>query len=348
MPEKIQAPKQIIGGNLPDSYINNNNPQRTREITYTEYNVENKKDPQTRIIKKIYYNNNNGSNEEMILAPINRVRIERNENVGNKKRNILIQKKLYYLFNKIEALKTKKFYLDKWEKIINQIKKNKNKYKNHIIKEEEENFTESVSADINDKKKDFNLDNEYSSSLKEKNISNKSESEEENEENNNKLNKIKNENNVEIEKEDDNIIDEMSYINNKIVNRTTNLIKSNDILSKYKNIYLTLLKNNSKIISGFHIFNIYSKYNDKNNIGYHFKKWKNKGNVFKEIKINSHIKNYKGHCICCECEKLSDNNCYNCYCKSIMNTFKKMLIKFIFLKEINPKKYYFNLWNKSY
>ena len=80
----------------------------------------------------------------------------------------------------------------------------------------------------------------------------------------------------------------------------------------------------------------------------YFRKWKNNIGLVIENKINNkHIKNQKGHCIRCECDKLTGNNCFKCECKLVMKKIKKIVEKYKFLKEINPKKYYYNLWYKN-
>ena len=382
--EKILPPKQIINNkSLPVSYLKkrySNHQKRTREITYTEYNISNDQEPQTRIIKRIYYNNNGNSSEEMIYSPVmrNNNRLERNISQNNYlvKRDILLQKKLYYLIHKINYMKIKLHFLSKWKQISTN-KKEENTQKgieNSISSDSNNNFDNNSKKspnivvkkmikknifDINKKQDviDSVSDEEYSNSnskligvIKKKNTNESctrknrfiemdkisdSENEEEDEE-------------EEDESDDNEELYETYLVNNKIVNKTINLIKNKKYSNEYNNFYLGLLKKNNKINSAFHIFYVYGLFNDKNNLRMYFRKWKNNIGLVRENKINNkHIKNQKGHCIRCECDKLTGNNCFKCECKLVMKKIKKIVDKYKFLKEINPKKYYYNLWYKN-
>ena len=243
------------------------------------------------------------------------------------------------------------------------------------LSEDEEN--------LNDKKwcwkkwcidQSLNLEKEIKKSNNNMNIEENEEDDEEN------LNEIKNENenlqNVENEKQIE-IIEEyinteknttlpyiynLNKIENKIKNNTINIMKKTpDDL--YKNLcpekFIEILKINNQRVNSYRIFSLYTLYNE-NALFYIMRKYFNiwrKNIVFTSSLNDKHIKCENNHCLICNCEEseihcpgcsCSENtNCLNCECDKVQLNFKKLLIKHKFLKEMCPKKYYFNCWMKT-
>ena len=85
--------------------------------------------------------------------------------------------------------------------------------------------------------------------------------------------------------------------------------------------------------------------------------------LYNENNESKHIVNINGHCYTCDCQNKKvpfsnynylqsmNNNkftlCLNCKCKICIKRLKNLLIKYKFMKYINPKRYYFNLWHKK-
>ena len=142
-----------------------------------------------------------------------------------------------------------------------------------------------------------------------------------------------------------------------IMNKNYEMLYMNS--KKYEKIivpgYLEILKKQNKINSAYQIFCIYAIFKDNNKkdilkkLAFH--RWKCCC-IFKNGANKIHIQYKCGHCIKCNCNE-NKYNCFNysicgeCNCKEINEILKKIVIKFKFLKYMNPKKYYFYLWKKN-
>ena len=153
----------------------------------------------------------------------------------------------------------------------------------------------------------------------------------------------------------------LSFYNNNTINLTLNLLQNcNEKLYNLINSenYIKILEKNQKLLSSYHIYCLYSLFNNGKNfykLKYAFKKWKKLILIFDNNKENKHIRNNKSHPIGCGYKDIyldylkynNYNMCFNCIfckCKSII---KSILIKHVFMKEINPKRYYLFLWYKN-
>ena len=154
----------------------------------------------------------------------------------------------------------------------------------------------------------------------------------------------------------------LNKIGNKIKNKTINILtKTPDNL--YQNLcpekFIEILKINNQRINSYRIFSFYSLYNE-NSLFYIMRKYFNywrKKIIFSSSLNDKHIKCSNNHCLKCNCEDKEmhcpgcscDGNvmCLNCDCNKVQIILKQLLIKHKFLKEICPKKYYFNCWMKN-
>ena len=153
----------------------------------------------------------------------------------------------------------------------------------------------------------------------------------------------------------------LSFYNNNTINLTLNVLQNcNEKLFNMMNSenYVKILEKNQKLLSSYHIYCLYSLFNNGKNfyiLKYAFKKWKKLLTIFNNNKENKHIRNNKGHCIGCSCKDIyldylkynNDNMCFNCICCKCKNIIKSILIRHKFMKEINPKRYYLFLWYKN-
>ena len=83
-----------------------------------------------------------------------------------------------------------------------------------------------------------------------------------------------------------------------------------------------------------------------------FNKWKANNKIFKKNISKNHIKSIavknmlqnkdKIKCICQD-----SDTCLNCDCTNLLIKLKKILIRYQFMKEINPVRFYFYLWFKK-
>ena len=164
----------------------------------------------------------------------------------------------------------------------------------------------------------------------------------------------------------------LSLYNNNAINKTLNVLKNcNGKLFKMidSEEYARALERNQKNIAAYQIYFLFSFFNngkDFYRLKYAFNKWKKFINIFNQINRIKHIKNSRGHCLGCDCEDLhqchisycccendKENNkcnnyslCFNCSCKLCQIILKKILIRHKFMKSVNPKRYYLNLWYK--
>ena len=132
-------------------------------------------------------------------------------------------------------------------------------------------------------------------------------------------------------------------------NNVLNLINMCGNGNEFINNYLKLIQSHNKLIAAYQI---YSFYNINNNdyiklIRYYFYKWLKHNKIFKStIKQGNHIISKNNHCINCNCIKIN-LNCIDCKCNKIKNALKKILIRHIYMKKINLRKYYLYLWYKN-
>ena len=164
----------------------------------------------------------------------------------------------------------------------------------------------------------------------------------------------------------------LSLYNNNAVNKTLNVLKNcNGKLFKMINSeeYARFLERNQKKKAAYQIYFLFSFFHngkDYYRLKYAFSKWKKFIEVFNQITRIKHIKNSRGHCLRCDCEDLhqchicycccendKENNkcsnyslCFNCSCKFCQIILKKILIRHKFMKSVNPKRFYLNLWYK--
>ena len=164
----------------------------------------------------------------------------------------------------------------------------------------------------------------------------------------------------------------LSLYNNNAVNKTLNVLKNcNGKLFKMIDYeeYARTLERHQKEIAAYQIYFLFSFFNNGKEyyrLKYAFNKWKKFIKVFNHIMRIKHIKNLRGHCLGCDCEDLhqchisyccceneKENNkcnnyslCFNCSCKLCQIILKKILIRHKFMKSVNPKRFYLNLWYK--
>ena len=138
-----------------------------------------------------------------------------------------------------------------------------------------------------------------------------------------------------------------------INNNLLNLVKLNGNWSRGLssiNNYLKLIKSQNKLLSAYQIYSLYEINNNNHYIKlkrYYFYKWLNHNTIFKNtIKQENHIKSKNNHCINCNCNKFY-LNCIDCHCTKIKSALKKILIRHVYMKKINLRKYYLYLWYKK-
>ena len=272
---------------------------------------------------------------------------------------------------------------DNNRKNINNINKkeerkhNSGKKSSKSIKNEEEEEEEEEEIEEGNNEKDFKnriVNNKNYKEKKEQPIKIEINSEEkdnsinENENDNdiyynNKINNIKEKNINEIRKENEerendlrNLYKETKKINNAYIS-TFNLIKNSPLnKSNYdivSNEYIKLLDEHNKKIKAYQLLLLYKTFTDNND---YYKKrkafieWKKKTKIFKNLCIK-HIRSYDDHCISCTCEQdnllKGQTICFNCNCNEMGVKLKNILIRYQFLKELNPIKYYLYLWHKN-
>jgi hypothetical protein len=138
-------------------------------------------------------------------------------------------------------------------------------------------------------------------------------------------------------------------INNNLLNLVNLSGNWNRGLSSINN-YLKLIKDQNKLLSAYQIYSLYDINNNKyyiKLIRYYFYKWLNHNKIFKStIKQENHIKSKNNHCINCNCNKFY-LNCIDCHCNKIKKALKKILIRHVYMKKINLRKFYLYLWYKK-
>ena len=175
---------------------------------------------------------------------------------------------------------------------------------------------------------------------------------------NNKSKELKksNINNININnesKEKYKLISQEIYKLNKAGNRTKNNIlhlMNNISGTLFQNInsdiFINLSKKYIKDFGAYHIFTLYSLFNK--NHDFYDKRYA--FNIWKKIisRPSSKYYNYKNNFNYYDCENFG--HCLGCVCHRKDNRqakIKRILIKYIFMKEYNPVKYYLYLWYKK-
>ena len=146
-----------------------------------------------------------------------------------------------------------------------------------------------------------------------------------------------------------NEIKKSMLINNNLLNLVDLNGNGNRGISSINN-YLKLIKSQNKLLSAYQIYSLYENYNNNyytKLIRYYFYIWLKHNKIFKStIKQENHIKSKNNHCINCNCNKFSFN-CFDCHCTKIKNSLKRILIRHVYMKKINLRKYYLYLWYKK-
>ena len=138
-------------------------------------------------------------------------------------------------------------------------------------------------------------------------------------------------------------------INNNLLNMVNLSGNGSRGLSSINN-YLKLIKYQNKLLSAYQIYSLYDMNNNNQNIKlvrYYFYRWLKHNKIFKRtIKQENHIKSKNNHCINCNCIKFN-LSCIDCHCTKIKNALKRILIRNVYMKQINIRKYYLYLWYKN-
>ena len=138
-------------------------------------------------------------------------------------------------------------------------------------------------------------------------------------------------------------------INNNLLNMVNLSGNGSRGLSSINN-YLKLIKYQNKLLSAYQIYSLYDMNNNNQNIKllrYYFYRWLKHNKIFKRtIKQENHIKTKNNHCINCNCIKFN-LSCIDCHCTKIKNALKRILIRNVYMKQINIRKYYLYLWYKN-
>ena len=138
-------------------------------------------------------------------------------------------------------------------------------------------------------------------------------------------------------------------INNNLLNLINLNGNGNRGLSSINN-YLTFIKYQNKLLSAYQIYSLYDFNNNNHNIKLkrdYFYRWLKYNKIFKSSIIQeNHIKLKNNHCISCNCNKFN-LNCIDCNCTKIKNALKRILIRHVYMKKINLRKYYLYLWYKK-
>ena len=175
------------------------------------------------------------------------------------------------------------------------------------------------------------------------------------------VNKIGSKNNIKIyhenkkrkglEKINKNLKELKEQIKNSF-NMNNNIMK---IMKKDENLffinnYLEIIKSQNKIISAYKIYYLYYINNYNYNLKlkrYFFSNWLKNNKIFKyTINDENHIISKNKHCINCDCDKINFN-CFDCDCTKIKILLKKILIRHLYMKKINIRKYYLYFWYKK-
>jgi len=137
-------------------------------------------------------------------------------------------------------------------------------------------------------------------------------------------------------------------LNNNVLNLINICGNGNEGIS-FINNYLKLIQEQNKLIAAYQIYSFYKINNNDyiKLIRYYFYKWLRHNKIFKStIKQENHIISKNNHCISCNCSKIN-LNCIDCHCNKIKNSLKKILIRHVFMRKINVRKYYLYLWYKK-
>ena len=112
------------------------------------------------------------------------------------------------------------------------------------------------------------------------------------------------------------------------------------------NLYLKFIKQKNKALGAYQLYYLYLMLNEDNEFNmkkYFLNKWKKKCKIFNNVEKTMLWDKHKKNCICHnEWNKFSECNCHE------LNTaLKKILIRHIYMKKINKRRYYLFLWYKK-
>ena len=356
--QKIQPPKQVLEFQAKRKNINNHNNFdifnfRDSNNIIKKENVENKNksnhQAKGRKIKRYYYREMEKKGETQNEKEKEYEKDNDNEKENKRSRirypykrinNYNNKKKLNNLINKIDSLKNKNYYFIKWKNFINYNQEEPNV--NNINNENEDN-----NINININVNNINEDNTLKLISESDNISSQKNIDYEfNTSSNNKkpIFILENQSSIgqnsfhseitEIESREDkfqsyNKIKELTEYNKKLLDNNLSFFKKK---LNNSDIYLSLLIKNIKMMTIPRIFGLYSVFYEKNKsymIRNIMNKWKEKSKCF-NLENEDNIQNNN-------INDKSDNNA-----KILM--LKNIVTKYKFMKENNPKKYYFNFW----
>ena len=136
-----------------------------------------------------------------------------------------------------------------------------------------------------------------------------------------------------------NEIKQSMIINSRIYKMIANTREN--IKEKFNiNSYLNFVKQNNKVLGAYQLYYLYLMLNEDNEYNikkYFFLKWKKTVGI--KIIGDKHRKN----CICnMECMKYKE-----CYCHELNIILKKILVRHIYMKKVNKRRYYLFLWYKK-
>ena len=320
---------------------NNNNKNEKKLINIERVNIEKRQSKSPDINKKDFKPQRilNGGRIEFVLP--NQREISNDNKIENTKKDDKIK-----THNEEEEEEEEEIEEEEDNEISN--KKNKNNHSKNIIRfESKSSYSSKNEAQITNKnnlikKKENNAD------LKDKDIIE------------NDINNCSN--NKKFDEGEDNLINEskekkklfsselfkINKLGNRAKNNVVNLLRNiPDPLFEDVNpgIFINFSKIYFKNCAAYHIFSLYSLFN-KNNEFYDKRailyKWK------KIINKDSNIYNNKTKFDYYDCESIG--HCRGCACfrqEDIQSKIKKILIKYILMKDYNPVKYYLYLWYKK-
>ena len=155
------------------------------------------------------------------------------------------------------------------------------------------------------------------------------------------------------------VIDKYSKENNILLHSNIDYYKSSNDDSFHNEEYLQVLKQQNKFLLSHKMLLIYRKFHEDKNkkLKTFIKKWRSKNGYFTNY-LNEyfHIIKKNEHCITCTCNVKCNLNgcllsnytdCVKCYCENIFTLLKKIMFSLYGLKEVNIKRYIFNLWYKK-
>ena len=279
------------------------------------------------------------------------VKITKEKNNISKYQKIKTEQKneIYKLINKLNKRKEKNLiykYFHNWNNLIfdsfDYIPYH-NKYKNTHKK---------INKDFNEEKgKNIITEEKLISSIKEIEITGFNSNDKNNNKKNDKKNLKYSYEDIKIEKH----IKEMFKLKEEIkksFSMNNNFLKfmNEGGNMPFINEFLKIFESQNKLISAYQIYYLYYKNNDNYYFKlkkYYFYKWLKNNEIFKySINKECHIKSKDKHCFNCNCDRYNIK-CIDCNCYKIKNILKEILIRHIFMKKINSRKYYLYLWYKK-